>query len=64
MEASQLKWVNPVFNIVGVSSLRLGGLQICFILKYDIMEVSIYDIVTSKEEWINSRNFRGVLMIE
>ena len=28
MEASEPKWVNPIFNIIGVNSLRLGGLQI------------------------------------
>ena len=27
MEASEPKWVNPVLNIVGVNSFRLGGLQ-------------------------------------
>ena len=27
-EASEPKWVNPVLNIIGVNSLRLGGLQI------------------------------------
>ena len=25
MEASELKWVNPVLNIIGVNSLSLGG---------------------------------------
>ena len=28
MEASEPKWVNPVLNIIGVNSIRLGGLQI------------------------------------
>ena len=28
MEASEPKWVNPVLNIIGVNSLRLGGLQL------------------------------------
>ena len=27
-EASELKWVNPVLNIIGFNSLRLGGLHI------------------------------------
>ena len=27
-EDSEPKWVNPVLNIIGVSSLRLGGLHI------------------------------------
>ena len=28
MKASESKWVNPVFNIIGINSLRLGGLQL------------------------------------
>ena len=28
MEASESKWVNPVLNIIGVNSLRLGGIQL------------------------------------
>ena len=28
MEAFEPKWVNPVLNIIGVNSFRLGGLQI------------------------------------
>ena len=28
LEASQPKWVNPIFNIIGVNSLSLGGLQL------------------------------------
>ena len=30
MEASKPKWVNPILNIIGVNSLRLGGLHIIF----------------------------------
>ena len=32
MEASKPKWVNPVLNIIGVNSPRLGGLQF-FLIK-------------------------------
>ena len=28
MEESEPKWVNPVLNIIGVNSLRLGGFQL------------------------------------
>ena len=28
MEAFELKWVNPIFNIIGVNSLKLWGLHI------------------------------------
>ena len=28
--ASEPKWVNPVFNIIEVNSLKLGGLQLFF----------------------------------
>ena len=28
LEASEPKWVNPILNIIGVNSLRIGGLQI------------------------------------
>ena len=28
MESSEPKYVNPVLNIIGVNSLRLGGLHI------------------------------------
>ena len=28
LKASKPKWVNSVLNIIGVNSLRLGGLQI------------------------------------
>ena len=28
MEASEPKWVNPILDIIGVNSLRLGGLHI------------------------------------
>ena len=28
MEASESKWVNPILDIIGVNSLRLGGLHI------------------------------------
>ena len=28
MEPSDPKWVNSIYNIIGVNSLRLGGLQI------------------------------------
>ena len=30
MEASEPKWVNPVLNIMGINSLRLGGLHKSF----------------------------------
>ena len=29
LEATEPKWVNPVLNIIGVNSLRLGGFQLC-----------------------------------
>ena len=32
MEVSERKWVNPVLNIIGVKSLRLGGFHILYIL--------------------------------
>ena len=35
MEAYEPKWVNPVLNIIGVNSLKLGGLHICIGLLYD-----------------------------
>ena len=29
MEASEAKWINLILNIIGVKSLRIGGLHIC-----------------------------------
>ena len=40
MEASEPKWVNPLSNIIGVNSLRLGGLHIC--LSYWIIKKKIF----------------------
>ena len=34
MEASEPKKVNPISNIIGVNSLRLGGLYITAIIRY------------------------------
>ena len=38
MEASEPKWVNPVLNIIGVNSLRLGGLHITVLITYIICD--------------------------
>ena len=35
MEASEPEWVNPISNIIGVNSLRLGSLQLLLSLLYD-----------------------------
>ena len=34
MEASEPKWVKPVLNIIGVNSLRLGGLHITLTMNF------------------------------
>ena len=34
MKDSELEWVKPISNIIGVNSLRLGGLNIIFFHLY------------------------------
>ena len=36
-EASELKWVNPVLNTIGVNSLMLGSLHMCLYLRISII---------------------------
>ena len=35
LEVSEPRWVNPILNIIGVNSLRLGGLHIFEYNEYD-----------------------------
>ena len=37
MVASETKWVNSILNIIGVNSLRLGGLKSVFLKNVDII---------------------------
>ena len=41
LKVSEPKWVNPILNIIGVNSLRLGGLQIyiykIYIIKFPLI---------------------------
>ena len=40
MEASKPKWVNPVLDIIGVNSLRLGGLHV--IKMFRVLVIPLY----------------------
>ena len=55
MEASEPKWVNPIFNIIVVNSLRLGSLHISILIiteELKIVKVVWPDSFVTKYQWI------------
>ena len=48
MNASEPKWVNSVFNIIGDNSLRLGGLQILVIVSSKFYENCVPEKIAKK----------------
>ena len=64
MVASEPKWVNPVLNIIGVNSLRLGGLQLTNMVYFSLYMIEYLLIVYSIDAFVISKQFLYQIHIE
>ena len=50
VEASEPKWVNHIFNIIGINSLRIGGLQSGFVTMSELLRNRCFKITPESDQ--------------